>query len=123
MHSFVEQAEARIAKELNEFEIGPGEIPYINSGTIVGRAMDYLRINGVPIKGCIMDIHVLLVHTKLSGNEVSIKVKVGEYRSQAEQENTLRTVIAAFEAQYGSVTKWKLVHQIQFLYDESQISD
>mgnify|MGYP001620091319 FL=1 len=123
MHSFVEQAEARIAKELSEFEISTGEIPYINSGAIAGRAVDYLRQNNVPVKGYVIDVHILLIRERSPGNEVSMKVKIGEYRSPAEQENTLRTDIAAFEAKNGPVTKWKIVHEIQFLYDEYQISD
>jgi len=123
MHSFVEQAEARIAKELNEFEIYPGEIPYINTGAIVGRAIDFLRGNKVPIKGYVIDIHVLLIHEKSAEDEISLKVDIGKYLSRVDQENALKYTIAGFEDQHGSVTKWKIVHGVQFLYDESQIED
>lgn len=123
MHSFVEQAEARIAKEFGKFEIFPGEIPYINTGAIVGRAIDFLRENKVPIKGYVIDIHVLLVHTT-SSNEVRLKVNIGEnLSSRVEQENILRVAIAEFEARYGPVTKQEIVHKVQFLYDEFQIRD
>ncbi|MDO8579757.1 MAG: hypothetical protein Q7R72_02700 [bacterium] len=123
MHSFVEQAEARIARELSEFEIYPGEIPYINVGAIVGRAMDFLRVNKVPIRGYVIDIHVLLVHTRSPNDDVSMKIDIGAHSSRTDQEKSLRDAIARFEAQYGSITKQEIVHKVQFLYDESQISD
>lgn len=121
--SFVDQAMGLIEKELSKKPVHLGEIPDINIGEIVGRALDFLRQNNVPVRGYQSQGIFIVLENDSGGMETSLEVPILESVSIQENLACLDEAIREFTEGRGVIPSQHVKINIKFLYDESQITD
>ncbi|MEK7607540.1 MAG: hypothetical protein AAB484_01250 [Patescibacteria group bacterium] len=120
--SFVDQASGLIEKELGKIEVRFGEIPSINVGEIAGIAIDFLQKNKVPVIGYhTRGAFIVLDHPSKEGS--TIKITLLETISIPEKQAILIDAIRGFISVNGISPNQNVKINIEFLYDESQITD
>lgn len=122
--SFIALANNQINEELSRYPVRLGEIPDINIGEIVGRALDFLRRNGVPAMGYnAFYITIVLTVERPDEKSVTSTMRLLETVPSDLKKNLLAELIERMKVKFAALPRQSLKHKIEFTLDTSQLSD
>lgn len=123
MAGLVQMADAQVDTEIKAFKFKVGEFPDIKIGEIAGRAVDYLRKNGVPVKGFCLNIAVVLSIDTPNNGLIIETIEIIQSKPITETRDLIRTNADLFALRHSRVPDQKIEHEITFFIDETQLED
>jgi len=117
--SWIDQATGQIDQEFQRIPVELGRFPNVNSGEIIGRAIDFLRNAGVPITGHQFEIDLVL----LAPEDSSIQevVEVDMTWPQEKKDEVIQEKISDFQLRHNKRPRQDLRHSVKFFYDQSKL--
>ena len=120
---FIDQAEAMVDAYLRTFRYKPGEYPDIEISQCVGKATDFLRKSGVPAKGSMVHISVILTLEVPGKESIVDQIPIQESYPIATIRDLLRKTVDDFFMNHGKMPDQEIKHKVVFLLDETQLED
>lgn len=118
---YVDQAAASVEQQLSKIRVRLGEIPEVNMGEVVGREVDKLRQQGVPVTGYVSSMSMALSHPQK--DNCSVKIPLKETVLLVDKLAILQQAIRDFEAEHNVKPRQKLLYSVSFNFDQSQITE